>query len=291
MLWYTCIELTVKEGYKMSVIIGIDIGGSTTKIVGFTSDKKIIEPMFVQANDQKTSAYGAFGKFTDTNGIKLSEIEKIMITGVGSTFIGDELYSIPCEHVREFDANGRGALYLSGLSEALVVSMGTGTAMVYANGNSVSYDGGTGVGGGTLLGLSKQMLGVSDTETLFTLAKDGDLNNIDLRIGDITKKDISPTLSAGTTAANFGNLSELATPSDIACGLINLVFETIGMVAVFAAKSRNIKDIVLIGSLTRNAEVKLVFDKIAEMFGLKFYIPDRSRYGTVIGAALCYFEK
>ncbi len=275
----------------MSVIIGIDIGGSTTKIVGFTSDKKIIEPMFVQANDQKTSAYGAFGKFTDTNGIKLSEIEKIMITGVGSTFIGDELYSIPCEHVREFDANGRGALYLSGLSEALVVSMGTGTAMVYANGNNVSYDGGTGVGGGTLLGLSKQMLGVSDTETLFTLAKEGDLNNIDLRIGDITKKDISPTLSAGTTAANFGNLSELATPSDIACGLINLVFETIGMVAVFAAKSRNIKDIVLIGSLTRNAEVKLVFDKIAEMFGLKFYIPDRSRYGTVIGAALCYFEK
>ena len=57
----------------MSVIIGIDIGGSTTKIVGFTSDKKIIEPMFVQANDQKTSAYGAFGKFTDANNIKLSD--------------------------------------------------------------------------------------------------------------------------------------------------------------------------------------------------------------------------
>lgn len=280
-----------KEGLKMSVIIGIDIGGSTTKIVGFTSDKKIIEPMFVQANDQKTSAYGAFGKFTDANNIKLSEIERIMITGVGSTFIGDELYSIPCEHVREFDANGRGALYLSGLGEALVVSMGTGTAMVYASEKEIVYDGGTGVGGGTLIGLSKQMLGVSDTETLFTLAKDGDLNNIDLRIGDITKKDISPTLSAGTTAANFGKLSELATQSDIAKGLINLVFETVGMVAVFAAKSRNIKDIVLIGSLTRNKEVKQVFDTIAAMFGLKFIIPDRSRYGTVIGAALCYFEK
>ncbi len=275
----------------MSVIIGIDVGGSTTKIVGFTSDKKIIEPMFVQANDQKTSTYGAFGKFTDANGIKLSEIERIMITGVGSTFIGDELYSIPCEHVREFDANGRGALYLSGLDEALVVSMGTGTAMVYANRDSIVYDGGTGVGGGTLIGLSKQMLGVSDTETLFNLAKDGDLNNIDLRIGDITKKDISPTLSAGTTAANFGNLSELATPSDIAKGLINLVFETIGMVAVFASRSRNIKDIVLIGSLTRNLEAKQVFDTIGQMFSLKFIIPERSRYGTVIGAALCYFDR
>ncbi len=275
----------------MSVIIGIDVGGSTTKIVGFTSHKKIIEPMFVQANDQKTSTYGAFGKFTDANSIKLSEIERIMITGVGSTFIGDELYSIPCEHVREFDANGRGALYLSGLDEALVVSMGTGTAMVYATHDTIAYDGGTGVGGGTLLGLSKQMLGVSDTETLFTLAKDGDLNKIDLRIGDITKKDISPTLSAGTTAANFGNLSELATQSDIAMGLINLVFETIGMVAVFAARSRNIRDIVLIGSLTRNHEVKQVFDVIGEMFNLKFIIPERSRYGTVIGAALCYFDR
>lgn len=275
----------------MGVIIGIDIGGSTTKIVGFDSDGKIIEPMFVHANDQKTSAYGAFGKFTDTNGIKLSEIERVMITGVGSTFIGDELYSIPCEHVREFDAIGRGALYLSELDEALVVSMGTGTAMVYASRGEIVYDGGTGVGGGTLLGLSKQMLGVSDTETLFTLAKDGDLNNVDLRIGDITKKDISPNLSAGTTAANFGKLSELATHSDIAMGLINLVFETIGMVAVFAAKSRNIKDIVLIGSLTRNHEVKKVFDTIGEMFGLRFLIPARSRYGTVIGAALCHFEK
>ncbi len=275
----------------MSVIIGIDIGGSTTKIVGFDSDKKIIEPMFVRANDQKTSAYGAFGKFTDINSIKLSDIERIMITGVGSTFMGEELYSIPCEHVREFDANGRGALYLSGLDKALVVSMGTGTAMVYASQNEIVYDGGTGVGGGTLLGLSKQILGVSDTETLFSLARDGDLNNIDLRICDITKKDISPTLSAGTTASNFGKLSELATPSDIAKGLINLVFETVGMVAVFAAKNRNIKDIVLIGSLTRNTEVKQVFDTIGKMYSLRFVIPERSRYGTVIGAALCHFEK
>ena len=275
----------------MSIIVGIDIGGSTTKIVGFDENKNIIEPMFVQANDQKTSAYGAFGKFTDQNSISLSDIKKIMITGVGSTFIGDELYSIPCQHVSEFDANGRGALFLSGLSKCLVVSMGTGTAMVYADGDNIVYDGGTGVGGGTLLGLSKQMLGVSDTETLFSLAKDGDLEKVDLRVGDITKKDISPTLSSRTTASNFGKLSELATQSDIALGLVNLVFETIGMVAVFAARNRNIKDIVLIGSLTRNREVKNVFDIIGDMFSLKFIIPERSRYGTVIGAALCYFDK
>ena len=77
----------------------------------------------------------------------------------------------------------------------------------------------------------------------------------------------------------------------VTANFINLVFETIGMVAVFAAKNRNIKDIVLIGALTRNTEVKQVFDTIGEMFSLNFYIPERSRYGTAIGAALCHFEK
>ena len=69
----------------MSVIIGIDIGGSTTKIVGFGRDKKLIQPMFVRATDPVTSVYGAFGKFTSENGLDIGDIEKVMITGVGST--------------------------------------------------------------------------------------------------------------------------------------------------------------------------------------------------------------
>ena len=47
----------------MRTVIGIDIGGSTTKIVGFRSEngkKALIEPMFVRATDAITSVYGAF---------------------------------------------------------------------------------------------------------------------------------------------------------------------------------------------------------------------------------------
>ena len=75
----------------MKTIIGIDVGGSTTKIVGFRVDengkKELISPQFVRANDPKTAAYGAFGKFTDENGIATGEIDKIMMTGVGAAFI------------------------------------------------------------------------------------------------------------------------------------------------------------------------------------------------------------
>ena len=49
---------------------------------------------------------------------------------------------------------------MSGLDRAVVVSMGTGTAYVMADKGRVSHLGGTGVGGGTLLGLSGLTLNI-----------------------------------------------------------------------------------------------------------------------------------
>ena len=188
----------------MSIIIGIDVGGSTTKIVGFTADephkKQILSPIFVKASDPVASVYGAFGKFTSSNGIALSDVKKVMITGVGSAFAEDPLYGIETRHLSEFECVGRGGLYVSGYENAIIVSMGTGTAVVSAkdgNGRTVSeYMGGTGVGGGTIVGLAKQILGISDIDHLINLAETGDIEKIDLRIGDITKKtlaDFPPT--------------------------------------------------------------------------------------------------
>ena len=71
----------------MSVIIGIDVGGSTTKIVGLKNENgkiSIVEPQIVRANDPLTATYGAFGKFTDENELPIAKIDKIMMTGVGS---------------------------------------------------------------------------------------------------------------------------------------------------------------------------------------------------------------
>ena len=67
----------------------------------------------------------------------------------------DSIYGLKTIRVEEFTANAKGGLYLSGLDRAIIVSMGTGTAYVYADAQSSEYLGGTGVGGGTLVGLSK----------------------------------------------------------------------------------------------------------------------------------------
>lgn len=270
------------------IVIGIDVGGSTTKIVGFHKmSHNLIEPLFVRATDPITSAYGAFGKFLVVNQLTLEDISKVMITGVGSSYLTDSIYDLPCERIEEFKAIGLGGLYLSGLHEGIIASCGTGTALVYAkNGVEPQYLGGTGIGGGTLLGLSKRMLGMDNIAHIEQLAAEGNLGHVDLKINDITKHDIVPGFSDTMTASNFGNLSDIATRGDVALGLCNMVFETIGMVSIFAARNYGIRDIVLTGNLSSMIQAEEVFNTLNRMFDVRFTIPQNSRFGTVIGAAL-----
>lgn len=143
-----------------------------------------------------------------------------------------------------------GGLFLSNLSNAVIVSMGTGTAFVKAEEGKARHLGGSGVGGGTLLGLSNKILNVREFEDLIGMAQDGDLSNVDLFINDITNDEIVG-LPADSTASNFGKISDLATKTDVALGIINLVFQTIGVLSVFAARIDGTDDIVLTGNLTK----------------------------------------
>ena len=275
-------------------VIGIDVGGTTTKIVGFRNnehgERELIQPQFVRATDPVTSIYGAFGKFTVENGLGLSDIERIMMTGAGSSNVRNGIYNLPCRSVQEFSSSGIGGLYLSGLTEAIVVSMGTGTALIHATRKdskyNIEYLGGTGVGGGTLVGLSRKMLGVESIEHIEQLCADGNLDNIDLRIKDISQNHTYHGINENLTAANFGKVSDIATPSDLALGIANMGAETVAMMGIFAARSFGLKDIVLIGQLTRIEPIRKAFQGLSDSFGVRFIIPELAQFGTVIGAAL-----
>lgn len=277
----------------MGTVIGIDVGGSTTKIVGFrenVSKLELIEPQFVRANDPITSVYGAFGKFTSENGLALSDIDRVMMTGAGSSFVTSPIYGLDCQTVPEFTAVGLGGLYLSGLNKAIVVSMGTGTALIKAekieDRTDIQYLGGTGVGGGTLIGLSKKILGMDTIEHIEKLCEGGDISKVDLRISDISNEKLYPGINVDLTAANFGNLSDIASKSDLALGIVNMVAETIAMISIFAARGHNVNDIVLTGNLTTLDPIKEVFAVLRNMFSMNFTIPNNARFSTVIGAAL-----
>ncbi len=279
----------------MKTVIGIDVGGSTTKIVGFRREKDgsrtLVEPQFVRATDPLTSIYGAFGKFTMQNGLELGDISRIMMTGAGSSVVTKPIYNLNCVPVPEFTSVGLGGLYLSGLEDAIVVSMGTGTAIIHAkklgDKYQTDYLGGTGVGGGTMMGLAKKMLGIDQVSHIEQLCEGGDLGKVDLRIRDISSAQLYSGVDVNLTASNFGKLSDLASKHDIALGIVNMVAETIAMMSIFSARAHGLKDIVLTGNLTSIAPIRAVFDGLEDNFGVRFIIPEMSQFGTVIGAALC----
>ena len=129
----------------MDVILGIDIGGSTTKIVGLRADGSVISMLRVRAEDQVTSLYGALGNYPTSNHLTLKDVRRVVLTGVGASFVEGDIYGLPTCKVDEFSASGTGALALSGQSSAVVVTMGTGTAFLHAGPEGVRHLCGSGI--------------------------------------------------------------------------------------------------------------------------------------------------
>ncbi len=273
----------------MNIILGVDVGGSTTKVVGFSSGNNLVGALQVRAADQITSMYGAIGHFLRQHRISLKDISKVILTGVGASFISENVYDIPTIKIDEFQAIGYGGLYLAGVEEAFVASMGTGTAFVRAAKNEIVHIGGSGVGGGTLIGLSSIMLNKSDIEAILSLAENGHIENIDLSVKDILDHEI-PSLPANLTASNFGKIKSTASEADFAIGIINMIFQTVGMLAAFASRNDLIKNVVLTGHLTTLPQAHTIFSDIANIYGLNFIIPSNAVYATAIGAAVPYIK-
>lgn len=268
----------------MSLILGLDVGGSTTKVVGF-EDGRLLESAIVKASDPLASAYAGLGRFLETSGRKLSQIDGIMATGVGASSLSSNLLDIKTIITDEFESVGLGGVFLADVPEALVVSMGTGTSFVEARGSRIRHIIGSGVGGGTLLGLADRLINVSDFSTIDLLSQKGQLEKTDLTVGDLTPKEI-PGLTSTTTASNFGKMVGLTEPEDIAAGIVNLVFQSVGTAAVLASSLCQVDTIVITGNLARMGLGRQIFDSFSVLYGVTFLIPEQAEYATAIGAAL-----
>ena len=274
----------------MDVILGIDIGGSTTKIVGLDAKGTVLSMLRVRAEDQVTSLYGALGNYLTSNHLALTDVRRVVLTGVGASYVDGNIYGLPTCKVDEFSASGTGALALSGQSSAVVVTMGTGTAFLHAGPQGVRHLCGSGIGGGTLGGLCHKLVGMERFGQIKRLAESGDLKRVDLTIADISKS-AADSLHPDMTAANFGNLAEDASPEDLAAGVVNLVLQAIGTMTVLACQSCGAKTVVAIGSMTTLTQAEANFQLFEKLYGIHYIIPEKATFATAIGAGLCSLRK
>ena len=263
----------------MNLSLGIDIGSSSTKAAALDEHGTLLGTLQVHADDPRTSAYGVLGRFLDQQGASFDDVEKIVLTGLGSTYFHENIFGIPTIHALELDAIGHGGLYLSGLDEALVVSLGTGSAFIRASRtNGFRHLGGSGVGGGTLAGMAERFLGVTDIFALSEMALRGNKAMADLRIADVQEEDV-PGLAADLTAANFGRIKSGASDADLAAALFNMIYENVGVMASLALSQDTTRNVVLTGSLASLAPAAKTFDI--------YIIPPHPSFATAVGALLC----
>lgn len=264
--------------------IGVDFGGSTTKLVLFDQHtlKAWSQSKHPASSDE---AVRLIHKLLQRCNLSSQQIKQVKLTGVGASAFNSSLIDIPCQNIGEIQAVGTGSRMLSGLDDFLAVSMGTGTAFVRVKGNRCEHLGGTGVGGGTLAGLAKLLSGCSNPADYARLALSGDLGRVDLKVGDLMQDSIQ-TLPLDLTAANFGKVQAQTTEADSAAAAVNMIFEVIGVMAILAMKSEKSQNIVLTGTLTRLPQTEPIFKRMSELYSVRFIIPPHAVYATACGAVL-----
>jgi len=242
----------------MGKVIGIDTGGTLTKLAYLNQEGHLKLEVFPSNNMALVKDWLE----------KHPEVEEIGLTGGRTEQLREALETMKnIQYLVEFEATLKGVQYLlkkegHDLDEAIITNIGTGTSIHHMKGNSHSRVGGTGIGGGTLIGLTTIMTGVSSFEEVTKLAQNGERDHIDLLVKDIYQGMDTP-ISGSLTASNFGKVAITEDvqyrKEDLLATTQGLVGEVITTLSIQIAEQFKSEHIVYIGStLSNNPHLKEV---------------------------------
>jgi type II pantothenate kinase len=243
--------------------LGVDVGASLAKLV--VSDAAGVRNELLPATD--------LGRLVER--VDQLAPAKLGLTGAGASELARRVEA-ESTRVDEFAAWGSGARQLLAeqrpevVEPYLLVSVGTGTSVLLAQGMSVSRVGGTALGGGALMGLGGLLLGGASFPELSELALRGDRRRVDLLVSDIYQPG-EIALLGDATAANFGKPdvhARDASPEDLSHALMGLVGENVALVCVGLAAAHGVRSIVYGGSTLReNPALRNILAAITAAFG------------------------
>lgn len=266
----------------MNNMIGIDAGGSLIKIA-------------YEENGRLHFRKQPIGEMDDALGwLKLvSSNKRVSLTGGRAGKIKAKFFP-DAEIIDEFTAACEGANYLmmkQGLSigkKSLLINIGTGTSWFKIEGEHYDRVLGSGIGGGTFMGMGNLLAEPSDFTSLVSLSAAGEKGNVDLLVKDIYHPEESP-IPGDLTASNFAKTEAISTSSaaDKVASVLNMIAETITLLTVQTAALHNTKRVIFIGStLAGNKPLQECLDFYCKMSGLEPTFLQNGEFSGAIGALL-----
>ena len=276
-----------------AIRLGVDVGASLAKFaLAVHGDTRL--PSFELLPSTNLQAVA--------NHVRALEPTRVGLTGGGAARLL-ALLDCPCESAGEFDAWGAGAMQLLPLAsdgpapgdDFLLVSLGTGTGIFLVQSGQTKRVGGTGIGGGAVVGLGRALAGVG-FKKLCALAERGDSAAVDLRVSDVYG-DEAFALAADLTAANFGKLAREASESsrltepnekdraDRAAGIMRLVGETVALICAGLSATTAVDQVVYGGStLRQNPCLVGVLTEVTALCGLQSCFLPHGGFAGAVGA-------
>ncbi|TDF98346.1 type II pantothenate kinase [Paenibacillus piri] len=219
----------------------------------------------------------------------------LCMTGGKAAMLQSMLPDRESRMIVEFDATYAGVKYLlrdvAGAPDAFVLTnCGTGTSIHYVDADKHYRIGGSGVGGGTLMGLSLLLTGVGEYGAIVREAQKGNRERVDLKVSHIYEG-TTPPIPGDLTASNFGNVRQADSAerekADLLAAVMGLVGETVSTASVLAAGQCGVSGIVYIGSsFVGNELLRDVVTGYTRLRGAEALYLQHGEYSGALGARL-----
>lgn len=257
--------------------IGVDVGGSLTKMVTISSGER--QYRLLEHTDAAEVA------------ASLPPEREIYATGCGAKDLASRL-QVPVTIVDELQSFCAGARQLvlekdPGAEPFVLTSIGTGTSIFHVSPSTGTRAAGTGVGGGTITGLGSMLLSTTEFAAIMDLASKGKRQRVDLMVSDLYPDTAeSPVLSA-LTAANFGRKSfRDADKADIASAIVQMVVETVAVLSIQVARTYRTRTVVVAGSPSSHPIIRERFLAMGRFLGHEFDFLEHGPFCGALGAVL-----
>jgi type II pantothenate kinase len=253
-------------------IVAADLGGSNTDLLLADEQGRVVRAAVIPALAPEPTERFLHDLLAPL-GAEPAQVCLIAVTGGRHRHLGEALAGVAVRRVDEIAAIACGGLLASGLSRALIVSMGTGTAFVSADGLHTAHAAGVALGGGTVRGLAHRLLGTTTVDGIAALAAGGTPDGANLTVADIVGGGVG-MLPGDMPAAYLARLADPeATRADIAAGILDMIGHIAAHMALLTARIHDHDAVVFIGHMLEFPTVVRAARRLERAVGGGFVVP------------------